>query len=58
MINQKFFEDEFHIDEILLEAEAFGLSHEVDLYAKKILAENPKMDRVDAYQLAYQEWIK
>ena len=55
---QKFFEEEFHIDEILLEAEAFGLSREVEAYAKKILKKNPKMDKVKAYQLAYQEWIK
>jgi len=56
--DQKFFEEEFHIEEILLEAEAFGLGREVDEWAKKILKKNPKIDKVDAYQLAYQEWIK
>lgn len=58
MANQKFFEADFHIDEILMEAEAYGLSREVDEYAKKFLKENPALDKVEAYQLAYQEWIK
>jgi hypothetical protein len=56
--HQNSFKEEIHIDEILLEAKAFGLNYEVDLYAKKILEENPKMNKVKAYQLAYQEWIK
>jgi hypothetical protein len=58
MTDPKFFEEDFHIDEILLEADAFGLSHEVDTYAKKILNERPGISRVEAYERAYQEWIK
>lgn len=58
MENQKFFEESNHIDEILLEASAYGLSSEVESYAKKFIEANPKMDNIEAYQLAYQEWIK
>jgi hypothetical protein len=50
--------EELHIEEILLEAHAFGLDHEVDEWAKKLLKKNPKMSKVDAYQEAYNEWIK
>jgi len=56
--HQKFFEESIHIDEILLEANACGLRREVDEHAKKVLKENPTMNSVEAYQLAYQEWVK
>ena len=55
--HQKFFEESIHIDEILLEASAYGLSGEVESYAKKFMEANPTMDSIEAYQLAYQEWI-
>lgn len=58
MENQKFFEESNHIDEILLEASAYGLSSEVESYAKKFMETNPTMGSIEAYQLAYQEWIK
>jgi hypothetical protein len=58
MTQDQIFEEDFHIEEILLEAHAFGLDHEVDEWAKKLLKKKPKMSRVDAYQEAYNEWIK
>ena len=58
MTQDQIFDEEFHIEEILLEAHAFGLDNEVDKWAKKLLKKNPKMSKVDAYQEAYNEWIK
>lgn len=58
MTQDQIFDEEFHVEEILLEAHAFGLDHEVEELAKKILKKNPKMSKVDAYQEAYNEWIK
>lgn len=47
-----------HIEELLIEADAYGLRLEVMDWAKKELEENPKMRKVDAYELAYREWVK
>ena len=58
MTQDQIFDEDFHIEEILLEAHAFGLEYEVDKLAKKLLKKNPKMSKVDAYQEAYNEWIK
>ena len=46
------------IEEILMEAHAYGLGKEVMDWAKKEMEENPKMRKVDAYELAYREWVK
>jgi hypothetical protein len=46
------------IEEILHEASAFGLRTEVMESAKKELKQNPKMRKVDAYEIAYKEWVK
>lgn len=46
------------IDEILHEASKYGLLSEVIDEAKKILQTNPKLDRVSAYEQAFQEWVK
>jgi len=46
------------IEELLVEAAAFGLRMEVLDTARKLLEENPKMDRIIAYEEAYGEWIK
>ena len=46
------------IDEILHEADAFGLRTEVIDTAKQILLENPKIERVAAYEMAFDEWVK
>jgi DNA-directed RNA polymerase subunit E'/Rpb7 len=46
------------IEELLVEAAEYGLRIEVLDTARKLLKENPKMDRVIAYEEAYNEWIK
>lgn len=46
------------IEEILFEAHAYGLRHEVMEWAKKELLANPKMRKVDAYHMAFNEWVK
>ena len=46
------------IEEILIEASAYGLRTEVMEYARQEMQENPNMDKVLAYQIAYDEWIK
>ena len=51
-------DDEFQIEQILMEAGAYGLRSEVDHYAKRILKKNPLSSRVDAYVKAYHEIIK
>jgi hypothetical protein len=51
-------DDEFQIEQILMEAGAYGLRSEVDHYAKRILEKNPLSSRVDAYVKAYHEIIK
>ena len=50
--------DEQQIDEILEDAGAFGLRYEVELYAEELLEGNPALSRLDAYVMAYHDWIK
>ena len=50
-------DDEFQIEQILMEAGAYGLRNEVDYYAKKLLKKNPLSSKVDAYVKAYHEII-
>ena len=51
-------DDEFQIEQILMEAGAYGLRNEVDYYAKKLLKKYPLSSKVDAYVKAYHEIIK
>jgi len=51
-------DDEFQIEQILMEAGAYGLRSEVDHYAKRLLEKNPLSSRVNAYVKAYHEIIK
>ena len=51
-------DDEFQIEQILMEAGAYGLRSEVDHYAKRLLERNPLSSRVDAYVKAYHELIR
>ena len=51
-------DDEFQIEQILMEAGAYGLRSEVDHYAKRLLERNPLSSKVDAYVKAYHEIIK
>lgn len=46
------------IEEILMEAHAYGLRKEVSDDAKKILDENPTLDRVSAFEIAFNDWVK
>lgn len=47
-----------HIEEILHEASAYGLRTEVMEWAKKEMEQNPKIRKIDAYELAFNEWVK
>ena len=51
-------EDEEEIELILEEANAFGLRWEVDSFAKKFMDEDPMLPKLEAYVMAYNEWIK
>lgn len=46
------------IAEILTEASRWGLRWEVETWAKKFMEEDPELDIVEAYQNAFNEWIK
>ena len=50
--------DEEWIKEILEEADSYGLRHEVETLAKKFLEEDPTLSRIDAYVMAYRDWLK
>ncbi len=58
VFNKNVMTNEQQIEEILVEASAFGLRVEVLETARQIMDENPKMDKVDAYQQAFSEWVK
>ena len=51
-------EDEEEIELLLEEANAFGLRWEVDSFAKKFMEEDPMLPKLEAYVMAYNEWIK
>jgi hypothetical protein len=56
-INMEFsLEEQMDIELILTEASAYGLSVEVEEYAQKYLSEG--CTPVEAYEFAYNEWIK
>ena len=46
------------IEEILMEASAYGLRLEVIEFAKKNMEQDPTMDRIDAYIHSFNDWIK
>jgi hypothetical protein len=46
------------VEELLIEASAYGLRQEVIDTATKIIQQNPRMDKYEAYEQAYYEWIK
>ena len=50
-------DDEFQIEQILMEAGAYGLRNEVKETAEKIFKENNMFSRLDAYVSAYQQII-
>lgn len=49
---------EEQIEEILLEAHAYGLWKEVLNTATSIMEADPKKDRVVAFEEAFNEWVK
>ena len=57
-INTKQMSNEEMIEEILMEASAYGLRLEVIEFAKKNMEQDPNMDRIDAYIHAFNDWIK
>jgi hypothetical protein len=57
-LNKNVMTNEQQIEEILVEASAFGLRLEVLSTARQIMDENPNVDKVDAYQQAFSEWVK
>ena len=50
--------EEEQIEEILEEANAYNLRYEVIEAATKILKEEPNISELNAYVMAYNEWIK
>tara|TARA_R110001632_G_scaffold158489_1_gene276548 strand:- start:165 stop:440 length:276 start_codon:yes stop_codon:yes gene_type:complete len=51
-------EEKETVELILEEANQYGLRYEVDEFAKKFLKEDPTLSDLDAYVMAYNEWIK
>ena len=49
---------EIQIEEILTEANAWGLRWEVIHTAKNSIKKDASLDRVTAYEMAYLEWVK
>jgi hypothetical protein len=58
VFNKNVMTNEEQIEEILMEASAYGLRLEVMDWARKEMEQNPKMDKVVAYQIAFSEWVK
>ena len=50
--------DDEQIELLLEEANAYGLRGEVEQWAIQELKEDPDISRLEAYVLAYNEWIK
>ena len=50
--------DEEWIEEILEEADSYGLRYEVETFAKDFLEENPTLSKLEAYVMAYRDWLK
>ena len=50
--------EEEQIEEILEEANAHNLREEVKIWAEKELEKDNTLSKLDAYVIAYHEWIK
>ena len=57
-INNYLEEDIIQIEEILTEANAYNLRNEVMITAQSFIKDDPDLDKVAAFQMAYIEWIK
>ena len=51
-------EEKETVELILEEANQYGLRYEVDEFAQKFLKEDPTLSELEAYVMAYNEWIK
>lgn len=51
-------EKEIWIQEILEEASRWGLRNEVTMMAEELIIVNPDIDPVEAYQIAFNDWVK
>jgi|TARA_R110002074_G_scaffold298411_1_gene469963 hypothetical protein len=50
--------EEEQIEEILTEANAYSLRQEVKLTADMFVKDDPDLNKILAYEMAYMEWIK
>ena len=50
--------DEGYISMLLEEADSYGLRYEVEMFAEEILEKDLTLSRLDAYVMAYHDWIK
>ena len=57
-IENKVMSEEQQIEEIRAEASAYGLAGEVDEWAEKKMYQNPGLSKLEAYVMAYNDWIK
>ena len=46
------------IEEILQEANAYNLRQEVKMWADMYMRVNPKLNKVTAHEMGYNEWVK
>ena len=46
------------IEEILQEANGYGLRSEVKKWARQFIDKDPKLTKIAAYQMSYDEWVK
>ena len=46
------------IEQILQEAKAYGVRKEVIEWARQFIKRDPKLDRIAAFQMSYDEWVK
>jgi len=51
-------EEKQQILEILVEASAYGLQSEVETSAKKYMEDGSTTNLVEAYEMAFNEWVK
>tara|TARA_R100000544_G_scaffold36806_2_gene25878 strand:- start:1117 stop:1296 length:180 start_codon:yes stop_codon:yes gene_type:complete len=51
-------DESLQIEEILTEANAHSLRQEVITTASIFMKDDPELDKVVAYEMAYMEWIK
>ena len=62
MINSErewdFMDEAVQIEEILTEANAYSLKQEVITTAAIFMKDDPELDKVSAYNMAYLEWVK